>query len=327
MSFISVKHLNKEFKVLQRDSGLRNAFKSLIKRKYKIIKAVDDISLEIEKGEIVGYIGPNGAGKSTTIKMLCGILKADSGTIRVAGFDPFRDRKQYVKNIGVVFGQKSQLWWDIPVIDSFELLKSIYKISDKDYNETKNELVELLDLEDILTIPVRQLSLGQRMRAEIAASLLHNPKILFLDEPTIGLDAVSKLEVRKFIKEISKKKKVTVILTSHDMSDIEALTNRLIVIGHGKKLYDGTLTGIKKKFSNNKKLEIIYKNLTKQLKISNTKILENKNNKVIMDVDITKISVSNVIKKYTEICDIEDVNIINEDIDNIIVKLYKDYDL
>ena len=211
MSFISVKHLNKEFKVLQRDSGLRNAFKSLIKRKYKIIKAVDDISLEIEKGEIVGYIGPNGAGKSTTIKMLCGILKADSGTIKVAGFDPFRDRKQYVKNIGVVFGQKSQLWWDIPVIDSFELLKSIYKISDKDYNETKNELVELLDLEDILTIPVRQLSLGQRMRAEIAASLLHNPKILFLDEPTIGLDAVSKLEVRKFIKEISKKKKVTVI--------------------------------------------------------------------------------------------------------------------
>ncbi len=327
MSFISVKHLNKEFKVLQRESGLRNAFKSLIKRKYRTIKAVDDISLEIEKGEIVGYIGPNGAGKSTTIKMLCGILKADSGTIRVAGFDPFRDRKQYVKNIGVVFGQKSQLWWDIPVIDSFELLKSIYKISDKDYNETKNELLELLDLEDILTIPVRQLSLGQRMRAEIAASLLHNPKILFLDEPTIGLDAVSKLEVRKFIKEISKKKKVTVILTSHDMSDIEALTNRLIVIGHGKKLYDGTLTGIKDKFSNNKRLEIIYKNLKKQPEIKNTTIVENKNNKVVLDVDITNISVSSVIKKYTEVCDIEDVNIINEDIDNIIVKLYKDYDL
>ena len=327
MNFISVKNLNKEFKVMQRGSGLRNAFKSLIKRKYKIIKAVDNISFDIEKGEIVGYIGPNGAGKSTTIKMLCGILKSDSGTIRVAGFDPFKDRKQYVKNIGVVFGQKSQLWWDIPVIDSFELLKSIYKISDKDYNKTKDELVELLNLEEILTIPVRQLSLGQRMRAEIAASLLHNPKVLFLDEPTIGLDAVSKLEVRKFIKEISKKKKVTVILTSHDMSDIEALTNRLIVIGHGKKLYDGTLTGIKNKFSNSKRLEIIYKNLKKQLDISNTKIIENKKNKVVLDVDIAKISVSSVIKKYTEICDIEDVNIINEDIDNIIVKLYKDYDL
>ena len=327
MSFISVKHLNKEFKVLQRDSGLRNAFKSLIKRKYKIIKAVDDISFDIEKGEIVGYIGPNGAGKSTTIKMLCGILKADSGTMKVAGFDPFKDRKEYVKNIGVVFGQKSQLWWDIPVIDSFELLKSIYKVSDKDYNKTKKELVDLLDLEEILTIPVRQLSLGQRMRAEIAASLLHNPKILFLDEPTIGLDAVSKLEVRKFIKEISKKKKVTVILTSHDMSDIEALTNRLIVIGHGKKLYDGTLSGIKKKFSDNKKLEIIYKNLKMIPKVKDVEVIENKNNKVVMNVDITKISVSSVIKKYTEVCDIEDVNIINEDIDNIIVKLYKDYNL
>ncbi len=327
MSYISVKHLNKEFKVAQRGSGLKNAFKSLIKRKYKIIKAVDDISFDIEKGEIVGYIGPNGAGKSTTIKMLCGILKSDSGAMKVAGFDPFKDRVKYVKNIGVVFGQKSQLWWDIPVIDSFELLKSIYKISDEEYNKTKDELVKLLELENLLSTPVRQLSLGQRMRAEIAASLLHNPKILFLDEPTIGLDAVSKLEVRRFIKEINRKRQVTVILTSHDMTDIEALTNRVIVIGHGKKLYDGTLTGIKKKFSSGRRLEIIYRDLVNEPVIKGTKIIEKGNNKVVLDVNIDEISISSVIKKYTDVCDIEDVNIINEDIDNIIVKLYKGYDL
>ena len=327
MSFISVKHLNKEFKVLQRDSGLKNAFKSLIKRNYKYIKAVDDVSFEIEKGEIVGYIGPNGAGKSTTIKMLCGILKCDSGEIKVAGYNPFKERKEYVKNIGVVFGQKSQLWWDIPVIDSFDLLKNIYNISDKDYEKTKGELVRLLDLEDILTTPVRQLSLGQRMRAEIAASLLHKPKILFLDEPTIGLDAVSKVEVRKFIKEINKKEKVTIILTSHDMSDIEALTNRLILIGKGKKLYDGTLSGIKKKFSKTKKLEILFTNMKKFPVIKDVRTIEKKNNKVLLDVDVDKISISNVIKKYTDVCDIEDVNIIMEDIDSIIVKLYKDFNL
>ena len=327
MSFISVKHLNKEFKVLQRDSGLRNAFKSLIKRNYKYIKAVDDISFEIEKGEIVGYIGPNGAGKSTTIKMLCGILKSDSGEIKIAGFNPFKDRKEYVKNIGVVFGQKSQLWWDIPVIDSFDLLKNVYKINDEDYEKTKRELVSLLKLDNILTTPVRQLSLGQRMRAEIAASLLHKPKILFLDEPTIGLDAVSKVEVRKFIKDISKKENVTIILTSHDMSDIEALTNRLILIGNGKKLYDGTLSGIKKKFSKNKRLEILFSSMGQLPKIKDVKTIEKKKNKVLLDVDVSKISISNVIKKYTDVCEIEDVNIIEEDIDNIIVKLYKDYNL
>ena len=251
MSFITVKNLNKTFKVYERKSGLKEAFKSLVKRKVKYVHAVDDISFDIKKGEIVGYIGPNGAGKSTTIKMLCGILKPDSGDITVAGFNPFKDRVKYVKNIGVVFGQKSQLWWDIPVMDSFDLLKDIYKISDEDYKKNLNELIELLQLEKFLHTPVRQLSLGERMRCEICASLLHNPKILFLDEPTIGLDAVSKVRVRKFIKEINRKRKVTIILTSHDMQDIESLTNRLIVIGHGKKLYDGTLSGIKHKLCRN----------------------------------------------------------------------------
>lgn len=327
MSFIVVKNLNRTFKVLQRDSGLINAFKSLFKRKYKEIKAVDNISFNINKGEIVAYIGPNGAGKSTTIKMLTGILKPDSGFISVDKLNPFNDRVKYVKNIGVVFGQKSQLWWDIPVEDSFLLLKDIYKLDDKEYEKTKEELVELLNLKDFLKTPVRQLSLGQRMRCEIAASLLHNPKILFLDEPTIGLDAISKVAVRKFIKEINKNKKVTIILTSHDMSDIEALTNRIIVIGHGKILYDGSLNGIKKKFNKEKRLEIIYKKLDSIPSIKDVEVINKEKNKVLLNVNMESNSISDVIRHYSKVCEIEDVNVLENSIDNIIVKLYKEYNL
>ena len=327
MSYIVVKNLSKTFKIAQRSSGLKSAFRSLFKRNYKYIHAVDNISFNIEEGEIVGLLGPNGAGKSTTIKMLCGILKSDSGTIKVDKYNPFTERKKYVKNIGVVFGQKSQLWWDIPTMDSFMLLKDIYNISDEQFNKTLNELVKLLDIEKILQTPVRQLSLGQRMRCEIAASLLHNPKILFLDEPTIGLDAVSKVQVRKFIKEINKKRKVTIILTSHDMADIESLTNRIIVIGRGKKLYDGTLTGIKKKFSNNKKLEIIFDKIDSIPKIRNTKIISKSKNKIILDVDTSKLSISSVVRKYTNECEIQDINVLDENIDNIIVKLYEELNL
>ena len=327
MSFIIVKDLNKTFKVLKRDSGLINAMKTLFKREYKYIKAVDNVSFTINKGEIVAYIGPNGAGKSTTIKMLTGILKPDSGEVSVDGFDPFKDRVKYVKDIGVVFGQKSQLWWDIPVEDSFLILKEIYKVSDKDYKKRRDELVKLLDLDDFIKTPLRQLSLGQRMRCEIAASLLHKPKVLFLDEPTIGLDAVSKIQVRNFIKEINKKDKVTIILTSHDMSDIEALTNRVIVIGHGKKLFDGSFDDIKKKFEKTKKVEIIFNELDKLPNIKNVELINRTSTKVILDVDMSCNTVSSVIREYSKVCEIEDVNIIPTDIDNVIVNLYKEYDL
>ena len=327
MSIIRVDNLKKEFKIIDKDSGLTNAFKSIFKRKYKYIKAVDDISFEIDKGEIVGYIGPNGAGKSTTIKMLTGILKPDSGNVVVDGFNPFKDRIKYVKEIGVVFGQKSQLWWDIPVEESFLLLKEIYKISDQEYKKIKEELVDLLGLKDLLKTPVRQLSLGQRMRAEIAASLIHSPKILFLDEPTIGLDAVSKLSVRKFIKEINEKKKVTIILTSHDMKDIESLTNRIILIGNGKKLYDGKLSDIKEKLSNTKKLEIIFKKLKNVPTIKDTEIVKKERNKILLNLNSKKTSVSKIVREYSKVCEIEDINVIDEDIESVIVKLYQEFNI
>ena len=320
---IEVKHVSKTFKILKRKGGLKETLKTFFKREYKYIKAVDDVSFSIKKGEIVGYIGPNGAGKSTTIKMLTGILNPDSGTIRIKGLDPFKERKKYVKDIGVVFGQKSQLWWDIPVIESFNLLRDIYKIKQDKYEKTLNELVSLLKLEDIINTPVRQLSLGQRMKCELAASLIHEPSILFLDEPTIGLDAISKIALRKFIKEINKKKKVTIILTTHDMSDIDALSNRVIVIGKGKKLYDGSLSKLKKDFSKTKRLEIIYDKLNEIPK--GIDVIKKTKNSLL--INLQGQNSSEVISKFTSICEVKDINIYEDNIDDIILELYKAYNL
>ena len=243
---IEVSHLRKTFRVARRDKGFQNAVKALFRREYEEIHALNDISFSIGEGEMVGYIGPNGAGKSSTIKILSGVLTPDGGECRVDGRVPWKQRVKHVAQIGVVFGQRSQLWWDVPVIDSFELLKDIYKIPDALYRKNVGDLTELLDLSQLLRTPTRQLSLGQRMRCEIAASLLHSPKILFLDEPTIGLDAVSKLAVRDFVKRLNKEHKTTVILTTHDMQDIEALASRVILIGKGKILLDGTLDDIRR---------------------------------------------------------------------------------
>lgn len=235
----------KSYRVARRDSGLGNAIKSLFKREYGTINAISHISFSIGDGEMVGYIGPNGAGKSTTIKILSGILTPDSGNCIVNGQVPWKDRKEYTRQISVVFGQRSQLWWDIPVVDSFELLQAIYSIPVPRYHNKLEELTQLLHLKELLKTPTRQLSLGQRMRCEIAASLLHEPKLLFLDEPTIGLDAVSKIAVRDFIKKMNDEHKTTVILTTHDMQDIEAIAKRVILIGKGQKLMDGTLEDLR----------------------------------------------------------------------------------
>ena len=243
---ITMEHVCKSYKIAKRNAGFKEACKALFRRETEEIRALSDVSFQIGDGEMVGYIGPNGAGKSSTIKILSGILVPDSGNCIIDGRSPWKDRVEHVRQIGVVFGQRSQLWWDIPVIDSFELLKEIYSIATPDYKRTLDELTELLQLQEILRTPTRQLSLGQRMRCEIAASLLHNPKLLFLDEPTIGLDAVSKLAVREFIKKQNAEHRTTVILTTHDMQDIEAIANRVILIGKGRILLDGTLEDMRK---------------------------------------------------------------------------------
>lgn len=243
---IEVEHISKTFKVSRRNAGFSEAFKSLFHKQYECIKALDDISFTIGEGEMVGYIGPNGAGKSSTIKVLGGILTPDYGQCRINGRVPWKERIAHVRDIGVVFGQRSQLWWDVPVIDSFELLRDIYQVPKINYQQRLEELVTLLHLEQLIRTPARQLSLGQRMRCELAASLLHSPRILFLDEPTIGLDAVSKLAVRDFILEQNRSHKTTVILTTHDMQDIESLTSRILLIGKGRILLDGNLEDIRR---------------------------------------------------------------------------------
>ena len=253
---IKFNQISKDFTILTKHKSDKKSFLNLFKREKKVINALKNVSFEVEEGDIVGYIGPNGAGKSTTIKIMSGILTPTSGECSIMGQVPWKDRKKYVKNIGVVFGQRSQLWWDVPVIDSFELLKDIYKIPTAQYNETLQDLVKALKLEDLLNRPLRQLSLGQKMKCELAGSLLHRPKVLFLDEPTIGLDAVTKLAVRDFIKKINKQWGTTIILTTHDMSDIDALTNKIILIGHGQILYQGSFSAIKEKYDHIKQIEV-----------------------------------------------------------------------
>ena len=323
---IEVEHITKEYKVAKREAGFHNAVKALFSRKQDTVRALNDISFKIDDGEILAYIGPNGAGKSTTIKILCGILTPDKGNCIVDGYVPWKDRKSYVKNIGVVFGQRSQLWWDIPIIDSFELIKEMYDIDSRTFQQNVSELCQLLDLEKIVQTPARNLSLGQRMRCEIVASLLHNPKILFLDEPTIGLDAVSKLAVRDFIKRINTEKGTTVILTTHDMQDIEALTHRVMLIGNGQILLDGSLEELKKRVSDKKEIIIKHSGKTPTL-CEGMNYLEQKDDKLKISLDPKMISVSEGIaylSRKTELIDLEVSDISAEE---MVARLYKEYQI
>ena len=255
---IRVSHVKKTFRVSKREAGFMNACRSFVHKQYEEIPALDDISFHIKEGEMVGYIGVNGAGKSSTIKVLSGILTPDSGSVLCNGLTPWKQRKAYVKDIGVVFGQRSQLWWDLPVIDSFNLLKDIYGVTDQNFLNNLNEISETLQLQELLKTPLRQLSLGQKMRCELAAALLHQPKILFLDEPTIGLDALSKIAIRNFLKQMNEKYHTTMILTTHDAADIEALCNRVLLIGKGKILMDGSFSDIKKQVGKENSLDEMF---------------------------------------------------------------------
>ncbi|MDO8378644.1 ATP-binding cassette domain-containing protein [Phenylobacterium sp.] len=245
MPQILVQDLAKTYRVAERAPGMLGAVRGLVRRRWRTVEALKNVSFSLERGELLGFIGPNGAGKSTTIKILSGILRPDSGRVEIEGLVPYADRIKHVARIGVVFGQRTQLWWDLPVIDGFDLLRDIYRVDPQRYKATRDELVAMLRLEKLLDQPVRQLSLGQRMRAEIGAALLHEPSILFLDEPTIGLDAPSKLAVREFVKKLNQEHGVTVLLTTHDMHDIEALAQRVIVIGHGRVLADSPFEALR----------------------------------------------------------------------------------
>ena len=320
---LSFNNISKNFKVSIKGKG----FIGFFKRKNKIIEALKNVSFEIEQGDIVGYIGPNGAGKSTTIKIMSGILTPTSGECSIMGYVPWKDRKKYVQNIGVVFGQRSQLWWDVPVKDSFELLKEIYKIPKDEYDETVKILTEKLNLTELLDRPLRQLSLGQKMKCELAGSLLHKPKILFLDEPTIGLDAITKLAVRDFIKEINKLWGTTVLLTTHDMSDIEALTNKIILIGRGEILYQGSFDAIKNKYDNVKSIKLTFKDEVKDFNIENYDVISHEKNVVVIrNKEDNAFNISTLLEQ-TKQYDLVDFSVSNLTVDEILARLYKDYKL
>jgi ABC-2 type transport system ATP-binding protein len=257
VTVINAVGLTKEFRQYKSRPGLAGAFRDLFNREYSAIRAVDDIHLHVEAGEIVGYIGANGAGKSTTIKMLTGILEPTAGRLQVNGFDPHRQRERFVRTIGVVFGQRSQLWWDIAVQESFRLLQRIYRVSDEQYREYFMQgVVEVLEIGPLLATPVRKLSLGQRMRCEMAAALLHRPSLLFLDEPTIGLDVSVKLRIREFLKELNRRYETTILLTTHDLSDIEALCRRVVMLDKGRIVYDGTLTDLRQHWAGDRTVRV-----------------------------------------------------------------------
>ncbi|NLB40674.1 MAG: ATP-binding cassette domain-containing protein [Clostridiales bacterium] len=323
---IELKSINKTFKIAKRNAGFGEAVKTLFNKKYTYIHALNDVSFKINDGEMVGYIGPNGAGKSSTIKIMSGILTPDSGECIINGRTPWKNRINHVKEIGVVFGQRSQLWWDVPVVDSFELIKDIYKVDDASFRKNLNELIELLDIYEIVRTPARQLSLGQRMRCEIAASLLHNPKILFLDEPTIGLDAVSKIAVRNFIKTLNKERGTTVILTTHDMQDIEALTERILLIGKGKILLDGTLNELKKRNSTHKTLIVDYTG-DRIGDIEGINITKDLDGHAELVVNTLELPVSQAISLISAQVDVTDISVMGATAEEMVVSLYKEFEI
>lgn len=324
MSKIVVENLTKNYRVPERRPGLLGAFIGVAKRTYRDIRAINDVSFSIDQGELVGYIGPNGAGKSTTIKIISGILNPDSGTCEIDGLVPWEDRIAHVKRIGVVFGQRTQLWWDLPVVESFDLLRDIYEVPDSEYQKTKDELVERLDIGSLLNTPVRLLSLGQRMRCDLVAALLHSPSILFLDEPTVGLDSVSKLVFREFVREINEERGLTVILTTHDMDDIEALCKRVIVIGNGQILSDGPLENLRSKISPERLLIVDFVDDNAQISDLGVDIIQHSGNRANFSFNPEQISASELIAKVTAEHPVRDLFVENPPIEEIIARMYRE---
>lgn len=320
---ISVKNLKKSFKAKQKEAGLKGSIKSIFKPKYKLIPAVKNISFEVNKGEIIGFIGPNGAGKSTTLKILSGILFPDSGKISILGFNPQKERKKLAYQLGTVFGQKPQLWYHLPAIDTFNLFSKIYELDSDTYKKRLDKLVKLFEVEDIIHQPVRKLSLGQRMRCEILASLLHNPQVIFLDEPTIGLDIVVKKKMRELIRKINKEEDTTIILTSHDINDVEKICKRVIIINEGKIVYDGLMKKVKEEYLNKKVITIILPDEVKSMDLTQGKLLYRGKFKHVFEVDTSKDQISEVIKEIISKYKIEDITITDPPIEDIIEQIFK----
>lgn len=319
---ISVNNLSKNYQIFKKDSGLRGSLVALVHRKYEMVQAVKNISFEINEGELVGFIGPNGAGKTTTLKCFSGLLYPTSGVVSVLNFNPYERKKDFLKQIGLIMGQKNQLWWDLPPIDSFTLQKEIYEISDEVYKKTLSDLLDLLDARNILKVPVKKLSLGQRMKMEIIAILLHAPKVLFLDEPTIGLDVVMQQTLRNFIKEYNQKYKSTIILTSHYMADVEELCKRVIIINHGKILYDGLLASLIKKYAPYKTIKITLKEKTDETFFSRLGEVENysfPSLTLIVKREDTSDAVSEILNEKK----VEDITIEEPEIEDVIRKVFK----
>jgi len=321
MATISVSHLKKYFKVYKRSSGILPAFLSLISRPTETVRAVDDISFNIEQGELVGFIGPNGAGKTTTLKSLSGLLYPTSGEIKVLGFTPFERKNEFLKQISLVMGQKNQLWWDLPAMDTFRLNKEMYEVTDIEFEKTLKELSSLLEVENLIKIPTRQLSLGQRMKMELIAALIHKPKVLFLDEPTIGLDVVMQKKMREFIKEYNLKYKSTVLLTSHYMIDVKHLCKRVIIIDRGKIIYDGLLSKLVEKYADTKVISAEFGEAPELKELKNLGYLKNFNYPRAV-FNAPKPAANKIVTKLLAKFQIEDLTIEEPDIEEIIRSVF-----
>jgi ABC-2 type transport system ATP-binding protein len=322
MSQILVEELSKTYRIAEREAGVWGALKGLARRRWRTVEALSAISFRMEAGELVGLIGPNGAGKSTTIKILSGILEPTSGRCEVGGLVPWKQRIAHVARIGVVFGQRTQLWWDLPVIDGFDLLRDIYRVPQDRYAKTRDELVALLRLERLLSQPVRQLSLGQRMRCEIAAALLHTPSLLFLDEPTIGLDAPSKLAVREFVGRLNREHGVTVILTTHDMHDIEALAERVIVIGQGRILADGSFEALRAGVLAERRLFVDFAEPPPVLDLPEVRLVAAEGRRVELAFDPRRIAAPELIARIVGAHPVDDIHVEEPLIEEVIARFY-----
>lgn len=332
-NMIEVRHVSKTFVTNKKYPGLKGAIKGLFSREKEEKVAVSDVNFSIKEGEIVGYIGSNGAGKSTTIKMMTGILVPTKGDIKVNGVEPGKNRKKNAANIGVVFGQRTQLWWDLPLSESFTILKEIYDVSDEEYEEQMKFLNRVLGLEEFFHKSVRTLSLGQRMRADLGAALLHNPKVLYLDEPTIGLDLVVKDNIRNAIKEINEKYKTTVVLTTHDIGDIEELCSRIIIIDHGKIIYDGSLSALKEKYGKMRKVTLVVDDLSVISKGDYAKKFGMDKDSLMIEKDVTdssvsftfekdKLGISDIVTYTMEKTEVKDMNIRETELSEIVKEIY-----